>query len=145
MPHDGVKHGSTHHHHHHNHYTGDHLLSHMEEPDRAAELQVLTAQFIDGFVQAADKMAYLRLANIPFEIAGENEGDESLKLVDVQLSTEWQVGSASPSFGRGALSYLPFTGEMVRERTNMNLVYVSLVHKEVVDLRAFLSAKLEGL
>ena len=38
----------------HNHSHGDHLHSHIDEADKAAELQVLTAQFIDGFQQAAD-------------------------------------------------------------------------------------------
>ncbi len=90
----------------HNHSHGDHLHSHMPDADRAEELQVLTAQFIDGFVSAKDKMSYLRLAGVPLEIAAP-EGGPSMKLVDVQLTTEWQVGTASPSFGSQELSYLP--------------------------------------
>jgi len=139
MPHD-------HHHHHnasaahgqgHNHAEADHLHSHMHHPDRAAELQVLSAQFIEGFVQARDKSSYLRLAGVPFERDGQ-EGKGCLKLVDVQLSTEWQVGTASPGFGTRELSYLPFPGEMVQERTNMGFLYVSISERHVVDLRDFL-------
>ncbi|PZX36701.1 hypothetical protein LY56_03419 [Roseinatronobacter thiooxidans] len=137
MPHD--------HHHHlhghgHNHPHPDHLHSHMRDPDLAAELQVLSAQFIDGFVQAHDKSSYLRLAGVPFERDGA-EGRGSLKLVDVQLTTEWQVGTASPGFGTRQLSYLPFPGEMVSERTNMGFLYVSISEKEVLDLRDFLAIK----
>ena len=44
--------------------------AHMHGPDEAAELQVLTAQFIDGFVAAKDKMSYLRLAGVPLEKPG---------------------------------------------------------------------------
>ena len=132
MPHDIV---SGHVGHNHGH---DHLHSHLPPEDEVAELQVLATQFIDGFVQAADKTAYLRLAGVPFERPGAG-GTTALKLVDVALSTEWQVGTASPSFGSRELSYLPFPGEMVKERTNMSLIYVSMDEKSVLDIRQFLS------
>jgi hypothetical protein len=135
MPHD-VMNGHIGHNHSH-----DHLHSHLPPEDAAAELQVLATQFIDGFVQAADKTSYLRLAGVPFERPGTG-GDTALKLVDVSLTTEWQVGTASPSFGSRELSYLPFPGEMVRERTNMALVYVSADEKSLLDIRDFLSGKM---
>lgn len=121
----------------HNHDHADHLHSHMPDADKAEELQVLTEQFIDGFVAARDKMSYLRIAGVPLEIDAP-EGGPTRKLVDVHLTTEWQVGTASPSFGSRELSYLPYPGEMVTERTNMGLVYVSLDARQVVDLRQFL-------
>ncbi|MEM9426270.1 MAG: hypothetical protein AAGA06_06170 [Pseudomonadota bacterium] len=132
MPHDIVNGHIGHNH------ADDHLHSHLPPEDEAAELQVLATQFIDGFVQAADKTAYLRLAGVPFERAGSG-GAAALKLVDIELKTEWQVGTASPSFGSRELSYLPFPGEMVSERTNMALVYVSLEEKQLWDIRDFLS------
>ncbi|MEL7115561.1 MAG: hypothetical protein AAGP08_08210 [Pseudomonadota bacterium] len=134
MPHDIVN-GTIGHNHVH-----DHLHSHLKPEDEAADLQVLTAQFIDGFVQAADKTSYLRLAGVPFERPGVT-GTGSLKLVDVELKTEWQVGTASPAFGSRELSYLPFPGEMVRDRTNMALVYVSLEEKYCEDVRSFLAKR----
>lgn len=124
----------------HNHHHADHLHSYMAGEDQAADLQVLTAQFIDGFQSAQDKTAYLRLAGVPFELADE-AGGASLKLVDVALKTEWQVGTASPSFGSRELSYLPFPGSMVAERTNMAFVYVSVDAKRSIDLRDFLSVR----
>ena len=135
MPHD-----DPHHHHHgdnHSHNPADHLHSHMAEADAAAELHVLTTQFIDGFVAAKDNMSYLRIAGVPLEIPAP-AGGPTMKLVDVKLTTEWQVGTASPSFGSRELSYLPYPGPMVTERTNMGLVYVSLDAKHVTDLRSFL-------
>ncbi|MDW3222751.1 MAG: hypothetical protein R8G34_07655 [Paracoccaceae bacterium] len=131
MPHDIVN-GHVGHNHSH-----DHLHSHMPDADKADELMVLTTQFIDGFVGAKDKMSYLRIAGVPLEIDSVSGGPK-MKLVDIQLTTEWQVGTASPSFGSQELSYLPYPGEMVTERTNMGLVYVSLKTKQVVDLRTFL-------
>ena len=138
MPHD-------HHHHHdhahqghgHNHAHGDHLHSHMHEGDEAADLQVLATQFIEGFLQASDKTSYLKLAGVPFERPGR-DGTKSLKLIDVELKTDWQVGTASPSFGSRELSYLPFPGQMVQERTNMSLIYVSMDEKSTLDIRDFL-------
>lgn len=131
MPHDIINGHIGHNHDH------DHLHSHLKPEDDAADLQVLATQFIDGFVQASDKAAYLRLAGVPFERPGKG-GDTALKLVDVELKTEWQVGTASPSFGSRELSYLPYPGEMVTERTNLSFVYVSLDTKELIDLRSFL-------
>ncbi|MEQ9039727.1 MAG: hypothetical protein RIE24_15365 [Silicimonas sp.] len=136
MPHDIVN-GHIGHNHSHD---PDHLHSHLPPEDEASELQILTTQFIDGFVQAADKTAYLRLAGVPLERPGKG-GAKALKLVDVELKTEWQVGTASPSFGSRELSYLPFPGQMVTERTNMGLVYVSLEEKSVVDIRDFLKER----
>lgn len=143
MPHDHGPDGHHHHHDHahhghgHNHAHGDHLHSHMHHQDEAADLQVLATQFIDGFLQAKDKTSYLKLAGVPFERASK-DGNKALKLIDVELKTDWQVGTASPSFGSRELSYLPFPGEMVRERTNMSLVYVSMDEKSTLDIREFL-------
>ena len=123
----------------HNH-ADDHLHSHLPPEDEAAELQVLATQFIDGFIAAKDKMSYLRLAGVPLE-REPVDGGAPLKLVDVHLTTEWQVGTASPSFGSRELSYLPYPGEMVTERTNLSFVYVSLDTKELLDLRQFLHGR----
>lgn len=151
MPHDhSHDHSHDHDHHHahhgtgHNHSHGDHLHSHLHDEDEAADIQVLATQFIDGFVQAKDKSSYLKLAGVPFE-RPSGAGAKSLKLIDVELKTEWQVGTASPSFGSRELSYLPFPGEMVSERTNMSLVYVSMDEKSVLDIRDFLMKKKKEL
>ncbi|MGR3363252.1 MAG: hypothetical protein ACU0CY_03640 [Maritimibacter harenae] len=146
MPHDHPHdHGHHHHPHDHNHpHDAEHLHSHMHHEDEAADLQVLATQFIDGFLKAADKTSYLKLAGVPFERPGQG-GAKALKLVDVELKTDWQVGTASPSFGSRDLSYLPFPGEMVRERTNMSLVYVSMDEKSVLDLRDFLASRKKEL
>ena len=136
MPHDHSHGGEGH-----NQGGAWHLHSHMEDADRAANLQVLSGQFIDGFREAKDKAAYLRIAGVPLEIPDEN-GGPPLKLIDVTVSTEWQVGTASPSFGSRELSYLPFPGEMIAERTNLGFVYVSLDTKRIVDLREFLKGNL---
>ena len=132
MPHDIIN-GSIGH----NKQDALHLHSHITNEDKSEDLKGITSQFIEGFLSASDKMSFLRLAGVPLEITPEGEG-QKMKLVDVQLTTEWQVGTASPSFGSKELSYLPFPGEMIKERTNMNFVYVSINKKQINDLRSFL-------
>lgn len=116
----------------------EHLASALHGPDAAADLQVLTAQFIDGFREARDKNAYLRIAGVPFELADAG-GGPPLKLVDVELRCEWQVASAAPAFGSRELNHLPFPGEMIAERANMAFVYVSLDARRALDLRDLLA------
>lgn len=139
MPHDHP-HDHQHHGHGHNHAHGDHLHSHPHQDDPAGELQILASEFIEGFTTARDKAAFLRLAGIPLEIP-DPEGGPSLKLVDVNLTTEWQIGTASPSFGSEELCYLPFPGSMIQERSNFAFVYVSAKSKKTVDLRDQLQAR----
>lgn len=98
---------------------------------------VLSTEY--AFREAFDNVANLRIAHVPLEIACA-DGGSPLKLVDVALRTEWQVGTASPSFGSRELNYLPFPGEMIQERTNMVFVYVSASRKEEVDPRCFIEA-----
>ncbi len=134
MPHDIIGGHIGHNHAH------DHLHSHLKPEDEAADVQVLCAQFIEGFKEATDKAAYLSIAHVPLEITCD-QGGPALKLVDVSLKTEWQVGTASPSFGSAELSYLAFPGDMITERTNMAFVYVSSKRREERDLRTFLAAR----
>lgn len=140
MPHDGGRGDGPGGGHGRNHASAEHLHSHLPPEDRAEDLQILATEFIDGFRAAADKAAYLTLAGVPRELP-DVEGGPPLKLVDVALRTDWQVGTASPAFGAQELAYLPFPGAMVTERTNMSFVYVSLRRKDVVDLKAFLAAR----
>lgn len=122
----------------HNHHAARHLHSHIDEGDAAAEVAAVAAQFVEGFAQASDKAAFLRLAGVPLEVEGDGP---PLKLVDVRLTTAWQVGTASPSFGRRELTYLPYPGSMIAPRTDMALVYVSLEERREVDLRDFLRSR----
>ena len=93
MPHDIVN-GSIGH----NKQDSMHLHSHITEKDQSDDLKDITSQFIEGFLSASDKMSFMRLAGVPLEITPEC-GEPKMKLVDVQVTTEWQVGTASPSFG----------------------------------------------
>ncbi len=152
--HDHTPHPHLHHHHHHhhdgshgvghNHAHGpaDHLHSHMKgqaPKDLADELQVLASSFVDGFRQAEDKTSYLRLAGIPFERSGDDA--LTMKLVDASITSNWQIGTASPAFGSLELVYMPFPGELVAHRETMLFTYVSLTSRADVDLLTLLAER----
>jgi hypothetical protein len=123
-PRDHNSRGSETHLHSHPHISGSARIKHEE--------RILAEAFIDGFVAADDKVSFLRLANIPFEI-NSAEGT-SLKLVDVEVNNAFQVGTASPGFASKELVYHPYPGSMVRERTEMIFVYVSMRERREINL-----------
>jgi len=153
MGHSHSHHGHHQHHHDHdhahpndhNHGGPDHLHSHVHgtpASERAEELQTLSASFIDGFRQAEDKTSYLRIAGIPFH----KEGTDGLRqhLVDAQIVSNWQIGTASPAFASRELVYMPFPGPMVGQRETMTFTYVSLTERADIDLLTLLSHRLEA-
>ncbi len=131
--------GGAHPHAHNSRDPRDYLHSHPNISGQARiedEKRILAETFIDGFVAAADKVSFLRLANIPFEIDAEN--GSSLKLVDVAVNNAYQVGTASPGFASSELVYHPYPAAMVRERTEMVFIYVSMKERREINLLAHL-------
>jgi len=113
-----------------------HPHAHPEAPNPSrpeADDEPLLDAFIAGFQGAQDKTSFLRVARVPFEIPSV-EGGPTLKLVDVEIKNGFQVGTASPAFGSRDLVYHPYPGNMVRARTTMEFVYVSLDERREVGL-----------
>jgi len=146
--------GHHHHHHHDDHHQHDlgpghnhpvdHLHSHVHgtsDRERLEELQILAANFIDGFRKAEDKTSFMRLSGIPFQKKGTD--GLTLNLVDTTIVTNWQVGTASPAFASRELVYMPFPGEMVSQRENMTFTYVSLTERVDLDLVALLTERFQ--
>ena len=141
-------HHHDHHHHHgplgHNHHHEDHLHSHVHGDgarEKIEEIQALATSFIDGFRAAEDKTSYLRLANVPFQQTGVD--GLTMNLVDASISSNWQIGTASPAFASRELVYMPFPGNMVQHRETMTFTYVSLTERKDVDLLKIIETKLE--
>jgi hypothetical protein len=167
LDHDhGHHHGHDHHHDHHNHDHhhdrhhhdhGDqpgslighnhgaagpyaHLHSHAlggGERAKAQELQLLTTAFIEGFRAAADKPSYLRLAGVPQSRPGPD--GLTMHLVDVTITANWQMGTASPAFASRELVYLPYPAKMVSEREDMRFTYVSITSRSDVSVQDILA------
>lgn len=141
--HHGHDHDHPHHHGHrrggHNSAIADELHSHLHGESEREDIQALAESFIDGFRQAEDKTSWLRLAGVPDSIAGP-DGLER-RLVDVTVTDGYQVATASPGFGSRELVYLPYPGAMVRPRTTLTLIYVSLSGRTDIDLIDFLAGR----
>ncbi len=99
------------------------------------ELKAIEAAFIAGFREAPDKQAFLRLSGIPLSL--ERPGQTALKLIEVELTDKFQVGSASPGFATRELSYQPLPAALVSQTTALAFVYVSadaLVEKTLAEV-----------
>lgn len=147
MPHDF---GDGHHHHHdhsHAHHGhnggGEHFHSHMHEDGEEQEVAALAAEFVSSFRDAEDKAAFLSLAGIPREMASQT-GGPTLKLVDARETTEWQVGTASPAFGTRELSYLPYSGDLIKERSRFDLTYVSILERRDIRIEEIIAERLKA-
>jgi hypothetical protein len=88
-----------------------------------AQYHLIEAAFIEGLRQAPDKAGFLALARIPFEL-GDGEGP-GLKLLEVVLEDNIEVGRASPGFASRELVYHPLPGKLVTTRTRLAFRYVS--------------------
>ena len=138
-------HNQGHSHAHTHNHERDHLHSHVHGDsagEQQEELKTLMTAFIDGFRGAEDKTSYLRLANIPFSREGKD--GLTMHLVDAKISSNWQIGTASPAFASRELVYMPYPGQMVTERENMTFTYVSLTEREDIDLTMILRNRTEG-
>ena len=109
------------------------LHSHISERDKKNDILTLSSEFIEGFTHSSDKMAFLKISGFPNELASST-GGPPLKLINARIETCWQIGTASPSFGKKELSYLPYPKELVTFVTNMIFTFVSLNEKQEVDL-----------
>ena len=117
-----------------NNHEHDGLLhSHILEREKKNDILTLSSEFIEGFTHSSDKMAFLKISGFPNELASST-GGPPLKLINARIETCWQIGTASPSFGKKELSYLPYPKELVTFVTNMIFTFVSLNEKQEVDL-----------
>ena len=129
----------------HNHTHPGHLHSHAHGQngrERVEELKALTVAFVEGFRAADDKTSYLRLAGIPFSRTGPD--GLTMHLVDAEIRSNWQIGTASPAFASRELVYMPYPGKMVTGREEMVFTYVSLTHRTDVPLGELIVSKLEN-
>ena len=153
MPHDFAD-GHSHHHHDHPHHEdhshthvghnggGEHFHSHMHEDGEEQEVAALAAEFVSSFRDAEDKAAFLTLSGIPRERPSET-GGPTLKLVDARETIEWQVGTASPAFGTRELSYLPYSGDLIKERSRFDLTYVSITERRDIRIEEIIAERLK--
>jgi hypothetical protein len=86
-----------------------------------ADLDLVGAAFVEGFLAAADPTSFLRLARVPFE-AMTTDGARVV-LLRVEIDAVADVGSVTPHLGGGSFRYDPLPARMISRRKRLRFVY----------------------
>ena len=86
----------------------------------------LEDMFADGYRAARDKLVYLRLAHIPYELPGDKapDSDARMYLKSVRIEEVFEAGSVTPAFGSDRLIHQMYPHELVESRKSLKFVYV---------------------
>lgn len=86
----------------------------------------LEEMFAEGYRKARDRLVYLRLAHIPFELPvdSDSDSDTRMHLKSVRIEEVFEAGSVSPAFGSNRLIHQMYPHEMVESRKSLKFVYV---------------------
>lgn len=108
----------------------------------------LEDMFAEGYRAARDKLVYLRLAHIPFELPGDADSDSEspMHLRSVRIEEVFEVGSVTPAFGSKRLIHQMYPHELVESRKSLRFVYVhhdSVVEKSLRELFGLVIEDLE--
>jgi hypothetical protein len=99
---------------------------HLNGGDDAADsderdIDKVETAFVEGFMQASDPTSFLRLAQVPFDIAAADGAKLDLLRVEVDAVTD--VGSLTPHLGGQSFRYDPLPAALVSRRRRLRLVY----------------------
>ena len=99
----------------------------------------LEDMFAEGYREARDKMVYLQLAHIPFEIpvGSKSVSDAMMYLKEVRIEEVFMVGSVTPAFGSDQLIHQMYPHKMVESHKSLKFIYVhidGLVEKSLHEL-----------
>ena len=86
----------------------------------------LESIFVEGYRAAQDKLAYLRLTHIPFEMPADpdSDSDSRMHLRSVEIDEVFEVGSITPAFGTNRLMHQLYPHAMVECRRSLKFRYV---------------------
>jgi hypothetical protein len=112
---------------HHDRDARDHSHDHRE-----ADVDLVEAAFVEGFLEATDPTSFLRLARVPFE-ARTGDGTK-LSLLRVEIDAVADVGSLTPHLGGGGFRYDPLPARMVSRRKRLRFVYFDGANPRSLDL-----------
>ena len=79
--------------------------------------------FVEGYRSASDKMLYLKMAHIPFEILPQ-EGQPHLFLKSIQIEETVEVGHVFPAFASTQLVHQMYPHEHVKTAFQLKFIYV---------------------
>ncbi len=95
--------------------------------------------FVEGYRAARDKLVYLRLAHIPFELPADRSSDSDARmyLKTVRVEEVFESGSVKPAFGTNRLIHQMYPHKMVESHKSLKFIYVhldGLVEKSLHEL-----------
>jgi hypothetical protein len=102
-----------------------------------ADLDLVEAAFVEGFLAASDATSFLRLARVPFE--GTAADGARLALLRVEVDSVADVGSITPHLGGATFRYDPLPARMVSRRKRLRLIYFDGQGPRMLDLTGALS------
>jgi hypothetical protein len=100
---------------------GDPKPAGREAGDAVADLDLVEAAFVEGFLAASDPTSFLRLARAPFRATGP-EGT-TLALLRVEIDSIADVGAVTPHLGGETFRYDPLPANMVSRRRRLRFIY----------------------
>jgi hypothetical protein len=82
--------------------------------------------FAEGYRAARDKLVYLRLAHIPFELPSnpDSDSDSRMHLKRLRIEEIFEVGNVTPAFGSTRLIHHMYPQELVESHKSLKFVYV---------------------
>jgi hypothetical protein len=99
---------------------------------READVDLVEAAFVEGFLEASDPTSFLRLARVPFE-ARTADGTK-LALLRVEIDAVADVGTVTPHLGGGSFRYDPLPARMVSRRKRLRFTYFDGESTRPLDL-----------
>jgi hypothetical protein len=86
-----------------------------------ADLDLVEAAFVEGFLATSDPTSFLRLAKAPFR-ATTSDGT-ALVLLRVEIDSIADVGAITPHLGGDTVRYDPLPASMVSRRRRLRFIY----------------------
>jgi hypothetical protein len=86
-----------------------------------ADLDLVEAAFVEGFLAASDPTSFLRLAGAPFRATGPK--GTTLALLRVEIDSIADVGAVTPHLGGETFRYDPLPATMVSRRRRLRFIY----------------------
>lgn len=107
---------------------------------------LLEDMFVEGYRTARDKLVYLRLSHIPFELAENQDTDSgnSMHLDSIRIEETYDVGNAAPAFGLDKLVHHMYPHELVKNHKLLRFVYVHQGGTVEKSLHDVLGLTIEG-
>ena len=105
----------------------------------------LEEMFAEGYRAARDRLVYLRLAHIPFDLPAnpDSGSDVTMHLKSVRIEEVFEAGSVTPAFGTDRLVHQMYPHELVECRSSLRFVYVDQERAVEKSLRELLGLVIE--